>query len=25
LIDGGQLRARMEGRKQAWMADQHRE
>jgi antitoxin ParD1/3/4 len=25
LIDGGQLRARMEERKQAWMADRHGE
>jgi putative addiction module CopG family antidote len=25
LMDGGQLRARMEERKQAWMAEQHRE
>jgi putative addiction module CopG family antidote len=25
LMDGGQLRARMEERKQAWMADQRRE
>ena len=25
LIDGGQLRAKMEERKQAWMAEQHRE